>query len=219
MRAWSRRRNTNHHPEDGAAIVLALMATAFLGALALGVASLGSTEMAAAANFRTGTETRYAADAAVEFATAELRAVPAWSDLLSGTARSVLYGASLTPTLPSTGVIDLGAMTAEIQAASDGTFALGTNNPRWALFAHGLLSDLAPTLFLAGASYVAVWVADDPAETDNDPVVDANGRVLLMARAMGPGGSLRAIEAMLRRPVGGIGPASEVRIVSWREVR
>ena len=219
MSAWSTRRNTNDHAEDGAALALALMATAFLGALALGVASLGSTEMAAAANFRTGTETRYAADAAVEFATAELRAVPAWSGLLSGTVRSVLYGATLTPTLPSTGVIDLGAMTAEIQAASDGAFGRGTNNPRWALFAHGLLSDLAPTLFLAGASYVAVWVADDPGETDNDPAVDANGRVLLMARAMGPGGSMRAIEAMLRRPVGGMGAASEVRIVSWREVR
>ena len=205
-------------PRDGgAAIVLALLATALLGALGLGVASLSTTEMAAAANFRVDTETRYAADAAIEFSTAEVRGVSDWSAILSGAVRSVLVGPTLTPILPSGGAIDLGAMTAEIQAASDAAFGLGANNPRWVLFADGLLSDLAPAAFLAARPYVAVWVADDPAETDGNPVVESNGLLMLMARAMGPGGSMRAIEAMLGRPATGTG-AADVRIVSWREV-
>ena len=205
--------------DSGAAIVLALLATALLGALGLGVASLSTTEIAAAANFRVATEARYAADAAIEFATAEVRGVPDWSAILSGAARAALVGATLTPILPSGDAVDLGAMTAEIQAASDAAFGLGANNPRWALFAHGLLSDLAPAVFLAARPYVAVWVADDSAETDGNPVIEANGRLMLMARAMGPGGSMRAIEAMLGRPAAGTGTAADVQIVSWREVR
>ena len=38
-------------------------------------------------------------------------------------------------------------------------------------------------------AYLVAWIADDPGETDNDPFVDSNGRITLLARAFGLFGS------------------------------
>jgi hypothetical protein len=50
--------------------------------------------------------------------------------------------------------------------------------------------------------YVAVWVADDPAETDNDPTADTNGTLTLHAEAYGPGGTHKVIEVTVARTSG-----------------
>lgn len=207
-------------PSDaGSALLLAVMASVLLCALGLGLVLLGNTETAVASNYRTGSEALYAADAAIEYVTSEVRRVPAWTDVLSGAVRSTLIGSSFTPVLPSGEPIDLLAITTEIQRASDAAFALGANNPQWRLFAYGLLSQLAPASLLASQSYVAAWVADDPSEVDGDPSADGNGVVMTLARAMGPGGAVRAIEATLSRTSPSGGSLSDVRILSWREVR
>jgi hypothetical protein len=72
-------------------------------------------------------------------------------------------------------------------------------------------------------------VADDPAETDGDPLVDGSsgnpgaGVLVLRAEAFGPGGSRAAVELTLARL-----DASELaadprllgtRVVSWRAGR
>ena len=52
--------------ERGAALLLALGATALLSAIALGLALMSTEELRIAQNYRDGVETFYAADAAIE---------------------------------------------------------------------------------------------------------------------------------------------------------
>jgi hypothetical protein len=205
--------------DTGSALLVAVLMSVLLCGLGLGLVLLASTETALAANYRTGSEVLYAADAAVEFAASEIRRVPSWTDVLTGVASSSLFGGTLTPVLPSGEPINLLAMTTEIQSASDGARGLGANNPQWRLYAHGLLSRLAPASFLAGSAYIAVWVADDPSEVDGDPIADRNGTILALARSMGSGGARRVVEATLFQTGSSSGSWSDVRIVSWREVR
>ena len=75
--------------------------------------------------------------------------------------------------------------------------------------------------------YLAVLVADDPAETDGNPLADGPGPgfgvVMLRAEAFGPGGTHAAVEQTLAR-VGAdeltdIPDLHGVRVVSWRADR
>jgi hypothetical protein len=66
------------------------------------------------------------------------------------------------------------------------------------------LADIIETGTVLSPMYVAVWIADDQAETDNDPTIDggtANGRgvLLLRAQAYGPNGSSSLIEVTVGR--------------------
>jgi hypothetical protein len=105
----------------------------------------------------------------------------------------------------------------------------GRNNPRWTLWASG---DLAALVADASAprAYVLVWVADDPSENDAQPlrdgarpaVVDAanpsnpgRGALWLHARAYGPSGTRRTVEAIVERD--GRWPATQLRLRVWRE--
>jgi hypothetical protein len=71
---------------------------------------------------------------------------------------------------------------------------------------------------------VAVWIADDPLEGDGNPSADADGAVMLQARAFGSGQTERGIAATVAHDnpaAGGAyvpGPAG-IRIVTWREKR
>jgi hypothetical protein len=52
--------------------------------------------------------------------------------------------------------------------------------------------------------YVAVWVADDPADgtggiADGNPAVDVNGTLTLHAEAVGPSGTRKVIEVTIAR--------------------
>jgi hypothetical protein len=47
--------------------------------------------------------------------------------------------------------------------------------------------------------YIAVWVADDPAETDGNPLADGNGTLTLHAEAYGPNGSRKVVEVTVAR--------------------
>jgi hypothetical protein len=47
--------------------------------------------------------------------------------------------------------------------------------------------------------YLAVWVADDPAETDNNPATDGNGTLTLHAEAIGPSGTRKVVEVTVAR--------------------
>jgi hypothetical protein len=95
----------------------------------------------------------------------------------------------------------------------------GSNNPRWRLFARSRLSAIAPGVASSPLFHVAVWVSDDPGETDGNPSADATGPaagagvIQVRADAFGPGGAHRAIEATIGR-VG-----ANIRLISWRLVR
>jgi hypothetical protein len=181
------------------AIIIALIATVLLSALGLGLVMLSDTEGAIAANYRDGSETLYAADAAVERVVQDILLVPRWNDILAGTALSAFVDTTLTPTTPGGEPLDLVAMTAEVQTQSDATSPWGANNPQWRLYAYGPLADLSGTGTIRSTAYVAVWVADDPAETDDDPSADGNGVLTVLAQAIGRTGSLRNVEVTVAK--------------------
>ena len=107
----------------------------------------------------------------------------------------------------------------------------GRNNPRWQLYASGPLSDLLPDAVIAVRAYVVVWVADDPAENDAQPlrdggrpaVVDAanpdnpgRGAIWLRAHAYGTSGARRVVDAIVERDPRL--PPGRVRVRVWREI-
>jgi hypothetical protein len=198
--------------ENGAAMIVALLAALLLAGLGMGLLALGNTETQIAANYRIGTETFYAADAGLNLALGDLRGLPQWTLVLSGAATSAFHDATRRPTLPSNETIDLDAMTVELQAESNALGAWGPNNPVWRLFLWGPLRTV-PGAPLDSASYLAVWVADDASEIDGNPLCDSNGRVRLHAEAYQSSQTRRVIDATVAQAPGG------ARMLSWREVR
>src|SRR6476661_10509449 len=88
--------------EEGAALIIALMAMLLLTALAAAVVMVSSTEVKIAGNYNNGQETLYAADAAVERVVQDLLLIPRWNDILSGSAQSGFVDGAMTSakTLP-----------------------------------------------------------------------------------------------------------------------
>jgi hypothetical protein len=185
--------------DRGSALIIALLATVLLTALGVGLILLTNTEGAIASNFASGNETMYAADAAIERVMQDILLVPRWNDILTGTEQSAFIDDSTTPTLPNGQHLDLTSFTAEIQADSDAEDFWGDNDPVWHLFAYGPLADMAGTGSAQARTYVAVWIADDPSETDGDPTADANGVLTVLAKAWGPNGSVRTVECTVAK--------------------
>lgn len=202
--------------DQGSALLLALVAAGLLAALGAGLVMLGTTEGAIAANFRASGETFHAADAAAERAMQDLLVAGHWTDVLSGSLPSTFVDSTLTPTLATKATIDLAVLTADLQQQSDAGASWGANNPRWRLFAYGPLAAVDGTGAVQSAAYLMTWIADDPAETDGDPFTDGNGRITLLARAIGFHASARTVEVTLSRS--GPGRAG-ARVLSWRERR
>jgi hypothetical protein len=81
------------------------------------------------------------------------------------------------------------------------------NNPRWQLYAYGPIVDMLPSETLNSDVYVIVWIADDPSECDNNPLIDGGacatssgkGVLSMMAYAYGAGGVRRVIETTVAR--------------------
>jgi Tfp pilus assembly protein PilX len=185
--------------DQGSALIIALVATVLLTSLGLGLVMLSDTETAISNNFRAGNETLYAADAAVERVVQDLLLVPRWNDVLTGVTRSSFVDSTLTPTTPYGAALNLTTLTTELQAQSDATSPWGANNPQWHLFAYGPLSDMLGQGSIQSHSYIAVWVSDDPSETDSNPSADANGVLTILAQAMGPNGTIRAVEVTIAK--------------------
>jgi len=191
--------------EQGTALIIALMSMTLLTALGAAVVMVSRTETAIASNYRTSQEALYAADAAVERVVQDLLMVPRWNDILAGNSQSSFNDGAMTAAkdLPGGGRIVLccgaGTATGELQAETDTANMWGPNNPQWRLFAWGPISRLLDTTPIDSSMYVAVWVADDPADgptsaaTDGNPLLDANGTLTLRAEALGPGGTRKVI--------------------------
>jgi len=193
--------NARIRDERGTALIIALMAMMLLTALGAAVVMVSSTETHISSNYRNGQEALYAADAAVERVMQDLLMIPRWNDILNGSAQSGFVDGSAggAKTLPGGGVMTLTAATAALQADTDALNQWGANNPRWQLFAWGPLSDMLPNNTIDSPMYVAVWVADDPAETDGNPAADVNGTLTLHAEAIGPSGSRKVVEVTIAR--------------------
>jgi hypothetical protein len=199
--------------EEGTALILALMSMMLLTALGAAVVMVSRTETMIASNYKNSQEALYAADAAVERVVQDLLMVPRWNDILSGSMQSSFNDGAMTAqkTLPAGGRIVLccgpGSATAELQALTDTANLWGANNPQWRLFAWGPISRLLNTTTIDSPMYVAVWVADDPADAslstpnvaDGNPLSDLNGTLTLHAEALGPGGTRKIVEVTVAR--------------------
>jgi len=225
--------------ERGVALVLAMMAVLLLSALGLALAAATATELMIAANYRTGQEAFYAADAAAERALSELPAVASWDPLFDGSLQSTFVDGppSGARTLADGSTIDLAQVTnvsncgkktactaADLTANLTGDRPWGANNPVWRLYAYGRLAGVAPGVAGSSIFYVVVFVGDDSAETDGDPLRDGSdptvnpgsGAVALRAEAFGPRGAHRVVELTATRTDT---TGAALKVLSWREVR
>lgn len=220
--------------DGGIALVVTLMAMVLMMALAAALVLITSSETMIAANFRAGHETLYAADAVLERAFADLRAMPDWSAVLAGGARSSFVDGQPTGVrrLQDGATIDLAVVTnlancAKSTPCSDADIAArtterpwGPNNPRWTLFAYGRLADAVAIGTLDSPCYVMAFVGDDASENDGDPRRDGAspdgfsnpglGIISLRAEAFGSRHAHRVIEATVARE------AASLRVISWR---
>lgn len=194
--------------QQGTALIVALMSTMLITALAAAVIMVTTTETRIASNYSNGQEALYGADAAVERVVQDLLLIPRWNDVLGGVQRSSFTEGDATASinLPSGGsaVLCPGAAcatntaTGQLQATSDAQGNWGADNPKWRLFAWGPLSEMLPGNIVSGV-YVAVWVADDPSELDGNPLEDTNGVLTLHAEAYGPSGTRKTVEVTIAR--------------------
>jgi hypothetical protein len=210
----------NTKNERGAALITALMAMLLLSALGLALVLTTSTETMIAGNFRDGQEALYAADAGVERVMDDLLTVPDWNNILNGTIRSAFVDGSPSGTrgLPdgtslnlteATNVVNCGKITtcsvAEMNTSTEDR-PWATNNPRWNLYAYGLLNQMVPTSTINSNVYVIVWVGDDQSENDDDPTKDGNaqtnpgsGVLAMHVEAYGPRGTRKVLEVTLAK--------------------
>ena len=219
--------------DAGMAVVIVLLALLLTSALGAALILTTSSETIIAGNYLASIEALYAADGAAERAIAELGGVADWNAVLGGSVRSVFVdgppGGSRT--MPDGSAIDLGEFVnlancgevrlcsgAEMDAAT-ARRPWGANNPRWQLYAYGLLRDTTSAATIDSSYYVIVLVGDDPAENDGNPVQDGAGTgnpgagvIAVRAEARGPRGARRVVELTVGRQAG-------PRLLSWREIR
>ena len=222
------RRPRRLHDERGIALVIALLSTLLMTALGMALMLTTMTETMITSNYRDGVEAMYAADAGIERTMQDLLTVPDWNtalasaDGVTSNVTSSFVSGDLSPTMVDGRTLSLTKATAAVNcphvvpvpgACSDSQLDLSTdvrpwglNNPRWRLYAYGPVSDFVPTGTVNSPFYVAVWVADDPSETDDNPSADGNtadnpgrGVIQLRAEAFGPNGAHRIIETTLAR--------------------
>lgn len=195
--------------EQGAALVLSLLVIMCLSGLGLGLVAAGDAERQIAGNAERAAATSLAADAAIEGVLLEIAASPNWSALLSN-ATSNFHDTSRQPMTASRTVLDLNQVTTELQSDAASTYVLGPNTPVWRLYAWGPLTRLAGLAAGDSGAYVAVWLADDPAETDGATSADTNGTIMVHGEAFGFGATRRGVDAVIARAPAG------VRVLSWR---
>lgn len=232
--------------EQGLALIIALLAVALLMALGLALVLTTMTETRIAATYRDAVETLQAADAAVERVMVDMLTLTDWDGILDGSVRSAFVdgGPGGVRRLPDGRALNLTQATnvvrcGQVSACGDADLDAitehrpwGRNNPRWQLYAYGPLSALLPGGSIGSPVYVVVWMADDPSESDDDPLADGldtagcapgspacvnhgQGIITMLAHAYGPGGAVRAVEVTLALN----DASSGARMLTWRELR
>jgi hypothetical protein len=211
---------------------------AIVAAMGLGLALTTSLEPLAAASYEANRSVRLAAEAGVAVAVHELAGLADWNLVLIGVVRSsTLQQGDVVVDLPDGSRAGLDELTARATCGRPGACSdaersayvaarpWGPNNPRWRVFGHTRLDRLIPRGDGLPPAVVVVWVADDPAEVDGDPLADSGvdpagewrlgGCVLAVrAEAFGPRFAHRTVLGMVARPAPGCGPGA--RLLSLR---
>jgi Tfp pilus assembly protein PilX len=228
--------------ERGIALVAVMSASSLLLALGLSLALTTTIEVGIATSQRDAVQTLHAAEAGLERAIADL-ATADWDAALAGAVTSPFHDGAGVVALPDGSRLDVRQETNRLRcgaaACADADMdrvtaarPWGRNNPRWTVFASGSLAELLPDeADIAARSYLVIWVADDPAENDARPLRDGGppaledaanqanpgrGALWLHARAYGPSGARRSIEAVVERDPRW--PPAQLRMRVWREI-
>ena len=206
---------------DGIALVVTLMASVVLLAVAGVLVPLATTEVTIAANHRRAVEGLYAAEAALAWTVGELAPSAVWRAARAGNARSRLWVGAPELRLADGARAPLDEQTMALRGDGAGPGGAG-RGLRWSLFAHGPLSALLPLPAGYGGWHVAVWLAPAPGAAAPD-AASAGGTIAVHAAALDPGRGHRAVQADLVRvvpPLPAAGAATEyVQLVAWRIVR
>jgi hypothetical protein len=225
----------NRSPERGAALLITLLVLTMIAAVAAALALTATSEAILVGDFAGQLAARYAAEAGLERALVDLSTIADWNAVLDGSALSTFVdGAPAGMRRADGGVaIDLAQVTnlancgkaafcsaADLTSNGTGQRPWGTNNPVWRPFAYGAVTALLPPGAIRSPFYVVVLAADDPAETDGNPLADGttpcgedavppdcnpgSGAIALRAESFGPRGAHHAILAIVERAAGGI---------------
>jgi Tfp pilus assembly protein PilX len=200
--------------ERGVALIVALMSLMLLSALGLALMMTTMTETMISTNYRDSGEALYAADAGIERVMQDLLTIPDWNRLLAENNVRTSFTDGASPgdrTLPDGTALNLLSATNLLNCRKTATCTVAemntwtaerpwtTNNPRWRLVGYSPIADVIETGTVLSQMYVAIWIADDQAEIDNDPTTDANGVLLMRSQAFGPGGASSVVEITLGR--------------------
>jgi len=218
--------------ERGIAVVATLLALVLVSGLGTALLLLSSGETLAAANYRDALLASYAAEAAIEEVVPGLQKRDDWNPLLMSAdgiraAETTASSGALRIMLPGGRAIDFAALTARANCpqvvpspavcsdaqmdASTADRPWGRNNPRWRLYSWGPFDGRLPDVDGSGV-VVAVWLADDPSENDDNPSLDGSGAgndgagiILVRAESFGPRGSHARVDTtvMLSGGTGG----------------
>jgi hypothetical protein len=228
--------------DAGSALVLVVLATGVLVTLGLALALVTTVETEVAANTLDGTQTLALAEAAAERALSDLAALPSWDAALEGRVTSPIFDGDTGPRAFGGVQVDLSRETALLlceapTCAGRSLDALtanrpwGRNNPRWRVFASGPGADLVGQDHGVRPGYAVVWIGDDSAETDADPLRDGGPPVAGMGTSVNPGqdvvalrvvgwgvqGARRELELTVERA--DLQAHTGLRLRTWRELR
>jgi hypothetical protein len=207
--------------EQGAAMLMTMMALLLMTAICSAVILTSSSETRIAAYFRQAIESRDAAEAIIGLGMADLVAVD-WALVINGEVRSTWIDGMLPGrrALSDGSSIDLAEVanmancdkatacsTAELTAVTADR-PWGTNNPHWMLYAYGALRDLLPSGAIESPCYVVLLAGAAV-------VPPGWSGIALHAEAFGPRGVHAVVEATVGRAPGDEPP----RLLSWRAVR
>ena len=174
--------------QEGSALIIALMAMMLLTALGAAVVMVSNTESRSAGNYRNSQEALYAADAAVERVVQDLLLVPAGTTSSTAPRSPALSTATTTAdqTLPGGGHGDALLRRQHRHRSASGRHRhariCGARTIRAGSFSPGARSsNMLPDNQIDSSMYVAVWVADDPADGTGG-VIDGDPRRTSTAR-------------------------------------
>jgi len=189
-------------------LLMALLVTLFVSAIGGALVLLASTETRIAGGEELRHEARGLAEVLLERVFQDLLLAPDWSAVLAAGAGGSFQDSASPARVPSWGLLDLPALTLNVQREADDLNRWGPDGPRWRLYAFGPADRLwpagaaGPAAGRASMFYVVAWVADDPGEGDGNPAVDRNEAVQVRAEAFGPLRTRWAVNATVRRKSG-----------------
>lgn len=175
--------------DRGAALIMAILTLALVAAVAAALALGAAGEALLAGEFARFHEGRYAADAGLARAIADLPAIDDWNALVNGAVASTFTDG------PAAGVHTLadGSTLDMLRVASSAPCGAVARCP-WRLFAYGPLASLLPAGSIRSTFYVVVIVAGDPVEADAN-----RGALIVRADAFGPRGAHQIAQAVVER--------------------